>query len=153
MVVFELWDIRPHPVPDSNNQTSRAEPLLPPGNSRISRLYLEPAAPCSSLWLKINSTFLVVYTHHTPFINLLLIFTTPSKKPTKMSGPSANEPAPLGQSTAATDISQKEATYLPPSDLVEKYAKGIQRYSPAEPHKSFTDKSGKNPHLIKSIDS
>jgi galactonate dehydratase len=66
----------------------------------------------------------------------------------------ANTPAPLGTSTIAADISQQEATYLQPDDLVKKYEKGIQRYIPGEPDKTFTQaKDGsKNPHLIKKVD-
>lgn len=69
-----------------------------------------------------------------------------------MPGPDANSPAPLGQTTAATDISQREATYLPPDELASKYTKGIQRHYAAEPHSSFSAKSDKNPHLIKKVD-
>ena len=64
---------------------------------------------------------------------------------------SANSPQPLGASTAATDISQKQATYLPPSELAIKYAKGIHEHIPASPHPSLTAQ-GKNPHLIKKIE-
>ena len=70
-----------------------------------------------------------------------------------MPGPDANSPAPLGETTAASQISQQEATYLPPDALASKYAKGIQRHYPAQPHASFSAKSEKNPHLIKKIDS
>lgn len=70
-----------------------------------------------------------------------------------MPGPDANAPAPLGETTSATKISQREATYLPPDALASKYTKGIQRHYPAQPHASFTAKSDKNPHLIKKIDS
>lgn len=69
-----------------------------------------------------------------------------------MSKADANSPAPIGETTAASQISQQEATYLPPDELVTKYAKGIQRHYPAQPHESFTKKSDKNPHLIKKID-
>jgi galactonate dehydratase len=69
-----------------------------------------------------------------------------------MSKPDANSPAPLGETTVASENSQKEATYLPPDDLAAKYAKGIQRHYPAQPHATFTAKSEKNPHLIKKID-
>ena len=69
-----------------------------------------------------------------------------------MSKPDANSPAPLGETTVASQISQKEATYLPPDELAAKYAKGIQRHYPAQPHASFTAQSSKNPHLIKKID-
>ena len=68
------------------------------------------------------------------------------------SKPDANAPALLGVSTTATDISQKEATYLPPSELAIKYAKGIHQHTPAKPHPSATVE-GKNPHLIKEIES
>lgn len=64
---------------------------------------------------------------------------------------SANAPQPIGASTAAADISAKEATYLPPSELAIKYAKGIHNHSPAAPHPSSTA-SGSNPHLIKKIE-
>ena len=37
-----------------------------------------------------------------------------------MSKPDANSPAPLGETTAASQISQKEATYLPPDELATK---------------------------------
>jgi galactonate dehydratase len=64
---------------------------------------------------------------------------------------SANQPAELGTTTIATDISQKEATYLPPSEIALKYAKGIQGHVPATPHASFTATEG-NPHAIKIIE-
>lgn len=67
---------------------------------------------------------------------------------------SANEPQPIGSSTIATDLSQKNAAYLPPSELALKYAKGLHQHFPAVPHASATyEKGGKNPHLIKSIES
>jgi hypothetical protein len=65
---------------------------------------------------------------------------------------SANSPQELGTTTAASELSQQQATYLPPSDLALKYAKGIQRHVPAQPHPSFTETKS-NPHLIKSIES
>ncbi|ORX35417.1 putative mandelate racemase/muconate lactonizing enzyme [Kockovaella imperatae] len=64
---------------------------------------------------------------------------------------SANEPQPLGASTAAADISAREAAYLPPSELAVKFAKGIHQHQPAKPHASATHE-GKNPHLIKKIE-
>lgn len=70
-----------------------------------------------------------------------------------MPGPDANSPAPIGQETAAAQISQREATYLPPDELASRYTRGIQRHYPAQPHASFTQNDGKNPHLIKKIDS
>ena len=39
---------------------------------------------------------------------------------------SANEPQPLGATTEASEISQRDATYLPPSELAIKYSKGLQ---------------------------
>lgn len=68
---------------------------------------------------------------------------------------SANEPQPVGASTTAADLSSREATYLPPSDLAAKYHKGIQAHAPAEPHASLTSltESKGNPHLIKSVES
>jgi galactonate dehydratase len=65
---------------------------------------------------------------------------------------SATQPQAIGASTEATEISQKDATYLPPSELALKYSKGIQAHVPATPHPSFTAK-GPNPHLIKSVES
>ena len=64
---------------------------------------------------------------------------------------SANTPQQLGEITFATEISQKQAIYLPPSELAIKYAKGIHNHQPATPHPSSTAK-GSNPHLIKSIE-
>jgi galactonate dehydratase len=65
---------------------------------------------------------------------------------------SANSPQPIGSSTIAADISQKEATYLPPSELAIKYAKGLHNHVPATPHPSLTAE-GSNPHLIKKVES
>jgi galactonate dehydratase len=39
--------------------------------------------------------------------------------------PKPNDPAPIGTTTTSTTISQQQATYLPPSELALKYAKGI----------------------------
>lgn len=64
---------------------------------------------------------------------------------------SASKPGPLGSSTLAADISSKQATYLPPSELAVKYAKGIHNHTPATPHASLTA-TGSNPHLIKKIE-
>jgi len=69
-----------------------------------------------------------------------------------MSKPDANTPQPLGTSTEASELSQQQATYLPPSDNALKYAKGIQRHVPAKPHASLTETKS-NPHLIKSVES
>lgn len=66
--------------------------------------------------------------------------------------PDANTPQPIGASTAAAELSQQQATYLPPSDNALKYAKGIQRHVPATPHASLTE-TKTNPHLIKSVES
>ncbi|WVQ66888.1 hypothetical protein V866_001829 [Kwoniella sp. B9012] len=49
---------------------------------------------------------------------------------------SASQPQPLGTSTAATDISTQQATYLPPSELAAKYNKGIHRPITVQPHAS-----------------
>ncbi len=73
-----------------------------------------------------------------------------------MSNP--NAPGPIGHSTTQTDISQTQATYLPPSELALKYAKGIHAYSSASPHPSHTQYTGKGgregyPHLIKKVES
>lgn len=64
---------------------------------------------------------------------------------------SANSPQPIGSTTAAAELSQQEATYLPPSDNAIKYARGIQRHVPAQPHPSLTE-TKTNPHLIKIIE-
>lgn len=69
-----------------------------------------------------------------------------------MSQPNANTPQPIGATTEAAELSQRQATYLPPSDLAVKYSKGIQRHVPARPHPSATQ-TGSNPHLIKSVES
>lgn len=71
---------------------------------------------------------------------------------------SANSPQPIGASTAAADISSREATYLPPSDNALKYKRGIQLYAPVRPHPSASQaydnsKGEKNPNLIKKIES
>ena len=65
---------------------------------------------------------------------------------------SANSPQPVGTTTTASDISQTQATYLPPSELAIKYAKGIHSYSPATPHPTHTQSGKSNPHLIKKIE-
>jgi galactonate dehydratase len=64
----------------------------------------------------------------------------------------ANKPQEIGATTAAAEISQQQATYLPPSDNALKYAKGIQRHVPAQPHASLTETKS-NPHLIKIVES
>ena len=68
-----------------------------------------------------------------------------------------NVPASIGLTTTQTDISQTQATYLPPSESSIQYAKGIhERHpTPATPHASLTDsiRGGKSPHLIKKIES
>jgi galactonate dehydratase len=71
-----------------------------------------------------------------------------------MSNADANAPQPIGTSTAAADLSSRQATYLPPSELATKYAKGIQQYAPATPHASYTQPApgGGNPHLIKKVE-
>lgn len=59
----------------------------------------------------------------------------------------ANEPQPLGSSTIAADISDRQAVYLPPSELSTKYAKGIHRH--VEP---MPQAVGRGKHLIKTIE-
>lgn len=81
-----------------------------------------------------------------------------------MSNTDTSEPEPIGSTTIQTDISQTQATYLPPSELAIKYAKGIHAYTHGTPHPSHTqpfDKGSKGehgkgkgyPHLIKKIES
>lgn len=65
---------------------------------------------------------------------------------------SANRPQDLGATTEASEISQRDAVYLPPSELAIKYKKGIHDYKPACPHASLTA-TGKNPHLIAKLES
>lgn len=64
---------------------------------------------------------------------------------------SANAPQQVGASTIASEASHKQATYLPPSELAIKYAKGIHNHQPATPHPSATA-TGSNPHLIKKVE-
>jgi len=64
----------------------------------------------------------------------------------------ANAPQPIGASTLVSDITHREAAYLPPSELAAKYAKGIHGHVPATPHPSYTAQSKTNPHLIKKIE-
>lgn len=64
---------------------------------------------------------------------------------------SANSPQQVGASTIASEASHKDATYLPPSELAIKYAKGIHNHQPATPHPSATA-TGRNPHLIKKVE-